>query len=132
MPRSRTFRAAVVAVAGLAVATLATAPATADAEPPVPALSRPDSWVGQIVRHDRHFDYRGSYCPEDTEACIMIVANFRLLPLTPQAATGLRRAVVARAAGRIQPGLRPMQILGLFSVQTFANLVRAKQEGRTV
>ena len=41
------------------------------------------------------------------------------------------RELMPEAAARIQPGLRPMQILGLFSVQTFANLVKAKQEGRT-
>ena len=41
------------------------------------------------------------------------------------------RELMPEAAGRIQPGLRPMQILGLFSVQTFANLVKAKQDGRT-
>ena len=42
------------------------------------------------------------------------------------------RELMPEALARIQPGLRPMQILGLFSVQTFANLVKAKQDGRTV
>jgi hypothetical protein len=36
------------------------------------------------------------------------------------------RELMPEAAGRIQPGLRPAQILSLFSVQTFVNLVRAK------
>jgi acyl carrier protein len=36
------------------------------------------------------------------------------------------RELMPEAAARIQPGLRPRAILGLFSVQTFANIVRAK------
>jgi len=37
------------------------------------------------------------------------------------------RQLMPEAGARIQPGLRPAQILGLFSVQTFANLVSAKR-----
>jgi acyl carrier protein len=37
------------------------------------------------------------------------------------------RELMPEAADRIQPGLRPVQILGLFSVQTFVNLVEAKR-----
>ena len=36
------------------------------------------------------------------------------------------RELMPEAAARIHPGLRPVQILSLFSVQTFVNLVRAK------
>jgi acyl carrier protein len=36
------------------------------------------------------------------------------------------RELMPEASARIQPGLRPAQILSLFSVQTFVNLVRAK------
>ena len=36
------------------------------------------------------------------------------------------RELMPESASRIQAGLRPGQILSLFSVQTFANLVRAK------
>ena len=36
------------------------------------------------------------------------------------------RELMPEAAARIHPGLRPIQILSLFSVQTFVNLVRAK------
>jgi hypothetical protein len=42
------------------------------------------------------------------------------------------RELMPEAAGRIAPGLRPSMILTLFSVQTFANMVRGKREGRTV
>jgi acyl carrier protein len=39
------------------------------------------------------------------------------------------RQLMPEAGERIRPGLRPMQILGLFSVQTFVNLVEAKRRG---
>jgi acyl carrier protein len=41
------------------------------------------------------------------------------------------RELMPEAAHRIQPGLRPAQILSLFSVRTFANLVLAKRQGRS-
>jgi acyl carrier protein len=40
------------------------------------------------------------------------------------------RELMPEAAHRIQPGLRPAQILSLFSVRTFANLVLAKRQGQ--
>ena len=39
------------------------------------------------------------------------------------------RELMPEGAARIQPGLRPAQILSLFAVQTFVNLVVAKQQG---
>ncbi len=42
------------------------------------------------------------------------------------------RELMPEAADRIKPGLRPSMILTLFSVQTFANMVHGKREGRTV
>jgi hypothetical protein len=36
------------------------------------------------------------------------------------------------AKDRIKPGLRPSTILTLFSVQTFANMVIGKRDGRSV
>lgn len=41
------------------------------------------------------------------------------------------RELMPEAAHRITDGLRPMQILSLFTVQTFTNMVVAKLEGRT-
>ena len=41
------------------------------------------------------------------------------------------RELMPEASARIAPGLRPRQILSLFSVQTFVNLVAAKQAGRS-
>jgi acyl carrier protein len=42
------------------------------------------------------------------------------------------RELMPEAKDRIKPGLRPSTILTLFSVQTFANMVVGKREGRTV
>jgi acyl carrier protein len=42
------------------------------------------------------------------------------------------RELLPEAGARIKEGLRPGQILGLFSVQTFANIVKGKETGRTV
>jgi acyl carrier protein len=44
---------------------------------------------------------------------------------------GLRRLrdFMPEAAERIRPGLRPMQIMTLFSVRTFANIVAVKRRG---
>ena len=42
------------------------------------------------------------------------------------------RELMPEAAHRIAPGLRPSTILTLFTVQTFANMVIGKREGRSV
>jgi len=42
------------------------------------------------------------------------------------------RELMPEAKDRIQPGLRPSTILTLFSVQTFANMVIGKRDGRSV
>jgi acyl carrier protein len=42
------------------------------------------------------------------------------------------RELMPEAADRITPGLRPSTILTLFSVQTFANMVIGKRDGRSV
>jgi acyl carrier protein len=42
------------------------------------------------------------------------------------------RELMPEAKDRIVPGLRAVQILGLFSVQTFVNMVDAKKRGLVV
>ena len=42
------------------------------------------------------------------------------------------RELMPEAAARINPGLRAREILSLFTVQTFANLVHGKRAGRQV
>ena len=42
------------------------------------------------------------------------------------------RELMPEAAGRISQGLRTGEILRLFSVQTFVNIINGKRDGRTV
>jgi acyl carrier protein len=42
------------------------------------------------------------------------------------------RELMPEAGERIKPGLRPVMILSLFSVQTFVNMVNGKRDGRSV
>jgi acyl carrier protein len=42
------------------------------------------------------------------------------------------RLLIPESAHRIHPGLRPGQILGLFTVRTFFNMVEGKLRGETV
>jgi acyl carrier protein len=42
------------------------------------------------------------------------------------------RQLMPEASERIEPGLRPAEILRLFTVQTFVNTVVAKQQGLSV
>ena len=42
------------------------------------------------------------------------------------------RELMPEASARIVEGLRPAEILRLFSVQTFVNIVAGKRDGRTV
>lgn len=51
--------------------------------------------------------------------------------LISEAGLARLRELMPEAAPRIQPGLRPAQILSLFSVRTFVNLVLAKRQGQS-
>jgi hypothetical protein len=82
--RIRTLVIAAVLILGLTAG-----PATA--APSGSKKHRSEVWSGQVVRHKHHFDYQGSSCPTSADACIMILANFRIVPLNAQAAVGLRR-----------------------------------------
>ena len=42
------------------------------------------------------------------------------------------RQLMPEARDRVVPGLRPTQILSLFTVRTFVNLVQGKRQGRTL
>jgi hypothetical protein len=83
------MRIRTLAIAAVLIFALTAGPATA--APSGSEERRSDTWVGQVVRHRHHFDYQGSYCPTSADACIKILANFRIIPLNPQAAAGLRR-----------------------------------------
>lgn len=75
----------------------------------------------QITRGEMERAARGDMSEED------------FAPKGVISARGLERLreLMPEAGARIKEGLRPAQILGLFSVQTFINIVRGKQDGRT-
>ncbi len=84
------------AIVALLISALAATPATAAA-----SKKRDDTWVGQVVSHNQHFDYQGSYCPTSAEACIKILANFRIVPLNRKAAAGLRTVADGNGNARL-------------------------------
>src|SRR5262249_60298443 len=75
----------------------------------------------QITRGEMESAARGDMSEEE------FAPNGVLSP----AGLGRLRERMPEARDRIQPGLQPVQILGLFSVQTFVNLVEAKRQGQT-
>jgi acyl carrier protein len=75
----------------------------------------------QITRGEMERAARGDMSDED----------FAPRGLISEAGLARLRELMPEAAHRIQPGLRAPQILGLFTVQTFVNLVSAKLAGRT-
>src|SRR5262245_33618000 len=87
------MRIRLLLIAAVMLSVVAGAPADAAA----PSTQRDDVWVGQVVRHNSHFDYQGSACPASAEMCIKILAKYRIVPLTPQAARGLRKAAGGQA-----------------------------------
>lgn len=75
----------------------------------------------QITRGEMERAARGDMSPED-----FAPAGF----ISPAGLERLRE-LMPESAARIKEGLRPAQILTLFTVQTFVNLVRGKLAGRT-
>jgi hypothetical protein len=94
------MRIRILAIAALLITGLVAAPATA-------AEKRDDVWVGQVVKHHRHFDYRGSACPTSAEMCIKVLANYRIVPLTSKAAAGLRKMSDGNGNARLVGYKRP-------------------------
>jgi acyl carrier protein len=76
----------------------------------------------QITRGEMEQAARGSMSPEE----------FAPGGVISDAGLSRLRELMPEATSRIKPGLRPTQILTLFTVQTFVNLVEGKQQGRTV
>ncbi len=76
----------------------------------------------QITRGEMERAARGDMSEEDFAPAGVISERglARLKELMPE------------ASARIVPGLRPTQILTLFTVQTFVNLVAGKKAGRTL
>jgi hypothetical protein len=82
----------VILIALLAALTVLISP-TAWADPDQGATPRETSvsrtWVGQVEHHDAHFDYVGSPCPTEEKFCILILARYRIVPITGQAREAL-------------------------------------------
>jgi acyl carrier protein len=76
----------------------------------------------EITRGEMERASRGDMTPEE----------FAPRGVISEAGLARLRELMPEAADRIQPGLRPSTILTLFSVQTFANMVIGKRDGRTV
>ena len=76
----------------------------------------------QITRGEMEGAARGDMSPEDFAPKGVI---------SPRGLERLRE-LMPEAAPRIKEGLRPTQILTLFSVQTFVNIVKGKQTNQTV
>ncbi|MGE5182863.1 MAG: phosphopantetheine-binding protein [Acidobacteriota bacterium] len=76
----------------------------------------------EITRGEMERASRGDMTPEE----------FAPGGVISEAGLARLRELMPEAADRIEPGLRPSTILTLFSVQTFANMVIGKRDGRTV
>lgn len=56
------------------------------------------TWVGQVEKHGRHYDYIGRSCPiEDTEPCPDYVVRYQIVPTSAQAARALPKVAGHRA-----------------------------------
>jgi opacity protein-like surface antigen len=78
---------ALTLVASLAL--IVAVPATAATASQTPTPVQTGTWVGRINEHDGHFDYQGSACPVEQDVCIKILATYRIVPITRQAAMAL-------------------------------------------
>jgi acyl carrier protein len=76
----------------------------------------------EITRGEMERASRGDMTPEE----------FAPGGVISEAGLARLRELMPEARDRIGPGLRPSTILTLFSVQTFANMVIGKRDGRTV
>jgi hypothetical protein len=56
------------------------------------------SWIGQIEKHGRHYDYIGRPCAlEDTDPCPDYTVRYQIVPTTTQAARALPKVAGHRA-----------------------------------
>src|SRR5260221_1516866 len=83
-------------VLALAVSSLGVGPARAAAPTTKPAKTQ--TWIGQVQRQGRHFDYVGQPCPVATGMlCANYVARYRVVPQNPAAARALRQVAGGQA-----------------------------------
>jgi hypothetical protein len=56
------------------------------------------TWVGQVERHGRRYDYVGRSCPlEETDPCPDYTVRYRIVPTSSQAARALPKVAGHRA-----------------------------------
>ena len=56
------------------------------------------TWVGQVEKHGRHYDYIGRSCPlEETDPCPDYTVRYQIVPTTTQAARALPKVAGHRA-----------------------------------
>ncbi|HVW31206.1 MAG TPA: hypothetical protein VHL53_01595 [Acidimicrobiia bacterium] len=56
------------------------------------------TWVGQVEKHGRHYDYLGRSCPiESTDPCPNYVVRYQIVPASTQAARALPTVAGHRA-----------------------------------
>ena len=56
------------------------------------------TWVGQVEKHGRHYDYIGRSCPlEETDPCPDYTVRYQIVPTTAQAARALPKVAGHRA-----------------------------------
>ena len=56
------------------------------------------TWVGQVEKHGRHYDYIGRSCPiESTDACPDYVVRYQIVPASAQATRALPKVAGHRA-----------------------------------
>jgi hypothetical protein len=68
------------------------------------------TWVGDVERHGRHYDYLGRSCPiEESDPCPTYEVRYEIVPTTAQAARALPKVDGhrARLIGYREPVRRP-------------------------
>ena len=85
---------ALAATVSLAAVTFAGPVVTAGAQ----TTGDDQTWVGQVEKHGRHYDYIGRSCPlEETDPCPDYTVRYQIVPTTTQAARALPKVAGHRA-----------------------------------
>lgn len=95
---------ALALVASLTLFLAVPARAATAAQTPTPVQT--GTWVGEITEDGGHFDYVGRACPVEQDICIKILATYRIVPITPQAAKALPD--VAGGSAKLSASLAPV------------------------
>jgi len=79
------------------------------------------TWVGQVEKHGRHYDYIGRSCPlEETDPCPDYTVRYQIVPTTTQAARALPKVAGDAHAQTAQPErtgypARPVRVIVPFA-----------------